>query len=105
MRTPAAARRLYPRARGGVPPNALQVLAAIYADPVSEPADLTRELMLSKSAVSEALADLLRRDFVVKRPMTTDRRRSEYELTESGINEARALIDHARGVLDEPAER
>ncbi len=105
IRTPATARRLYPRARRSVPPNALQLLAALYAEPTAEVSDLSRDLALAKSAVSEALADLLHRELVTKRPMATDRRRSEYELTDSGVAEAHALIQHAREALDEPGER
>jgi DNA-binding MarR family transcriptional regulator len=72
-----------------VPRNGAYVLARVYDDN-SAPADLVRELGISKQAVSQLIDTMVMRGYLARTPDTDDRRRMVLTLTPRG--EAAATV-------------
>ena len=86
-------RRLFPRRdTHGLEPNAAQVLLALMLENDRTVTQLASELLLAKTTVSHAVADLQRQGLVRERAQANDRRQQLQRLTPSGNRAARRLV-------------
>ena len=87
-----------------VPRNGAYVLARVYDDS-SAPADLVRELGISKQAVSQLIDTMVMRGYLARTPDTEDRRRMVLTLTPRGEAAATASWQAASEADEELASR
>lgn len=86
-----------------IPRNGAYVLARVHDDSSALPA-LTRQLGISKQAVSQLIDTMVTRGYLERTPDTEDRRRMLLTLTPRG--EAAATVSwQAAGLADEELER